>query len=211
MSNLTDFQTEVTRLFFSLPASNGFLLAGGGALLATGLTARPTQDLDFFGTPNLVDLDAARDQFEAALDERTIACERVQDSSNFVRLRLSTADEVLLVDLAIDSPPERRPVMTIIGPTFDPEELAGRKLAALFSRAEARDFTDVFELARQFDRRLILDRATEVDLGIEPEILATMMRTLSRFADDELPVEESRVAAVREFFRSWAEELESLP
>jgi len=52
MSNLTDFQTEVTRLFFSLPASNGFLLAGGGALLATGLTARPTQDLDFFGTPH---------------------------------------------------------------------------------------------------------------------------------------------------------------
>lgn len=211
MSNLTDFQTEVTRLFFSLPASNGFLLAGGGALLATGLTARPTQDLDFFGTPNLVDLDAARDQFEAALGERDIACERVQDSSNFVRLRLSTADEVLVVDLAIDSPPERRPVMTIIGPTFDPEELAGRKLAALFGRAEARDFTDVFELARQFDRRLILDRATEVDLGIEPGILATMMRTLSRFADDELPIEESRVAAVREFFRSWAEELESLP
>lgn len=211
MSNLTDFQTEVTRLFFSLPASNGFLLAGGGALLATGLTARPTQDLDFFGTPNLVDLDAARDQFKAALGERDIACERVQDSSNFVRLRLSTADEVLVVDLAIDSPPERRPVMTIIGPTFDPEELAGRKLAALFGRAEARDFTDVFELARQFDRRLILDRATEVDLGIEPGILATMMRTLSRFADDELPIEESRVAAVREFFRSWAEELESLP
>ena len=211
MSNLTDFQTEVTRLFFSLPASNGFLLAGGGALLATGLTARPTQDLDFFGTPNLVDLDAARDQFEAALGERDIACERVQDSSNFVRLRLSTADEVLVVDLAIDSPPERRPVMTIIGPTFDPEELAGRKLAALFGRAEARDFTDVFELARQFDRRLILVRATEVDLGIEPGILATMMRTLSRFADDELPIEESRVAAVREFFRSWAEELESLP
>ena len=211
MSNLTDFQTEVTRLFFSLPTSHGFLLAGGGALLATGLTARPTQDLDFFGAPNLVDLDAARDQFEAALDERNIACERVQDSSNFVRLRLSTAEEVLVVDLAIDSPPGRRPVMTIIGPTFDPEELAGRKLAALFSRAEARDFTDVFELARQFDRRLILDRATEVDLGIEPEILATMMRTLSRFADDELPVEESRVAAVREFFRSWAEELEPLP
>lgn len=37
MSGLTDFQAEVTRLFFSLPASEGFLLAGGGALLAAGL------------------------------------------------------------------------------------------------------------------------------------------------------------------------------
>jgi hypothetical protein len=59
MSNLTDFQTEITRLFFSLPASNGFLLAGGGALLATGLTARPTQDLDFLAAPDLVDIGAA--------------------------------------------------------------------------------------------------------------------------------------------------------
>jgi len=49
VSGLTDFQAEVSRLFFSLPASNGFLLAGGGALLASGLTTRPTQDLDFFG------------------------------------------------------------------------------------------------------------------------------------------------------------------
>ncbi len=61
MSGLTDFQIEVTRLFFSLPASNGFLLAGGGALLAVGLTARPTQDLDFFGAPGRVDIGAARD------------------------------------------------------------------------------------------------------------------------------------------------------
>lgn len=100
--------------------------------------------------------------------------------------------------------------MTIIGPTFDPEELAGRKLAALFSRAEARDFTDVFELVRRFDQRLILHRATEIDLGIEPGMLATMMRTLSRFTDDELPIEVSRVAAMREFFRSSAEELDSI-
>jgi hypothetical protein len=33
MPDLTDFQLKVTRLFFSLPASNGFLLAGGAALL----------------------------------------------------------------------------------------------------------------------------------------------------------------------------------
>jgi hypothetical protein len=31
---LTAFQLEVARLFFTLPASNGFLLAGGAALLA---------------------------------------------------------------------------------------------------------------------------------------------------------------------------------
>ena len=36
---------------FALPASRGFLLAGGAALLAQHLTARPTEDLDFFTRP----------------------------------------------------------------------------------------------------------------------------------------------------------------
>ena len=42
MSGPSAFQIEVAKLFFSLPASEGFLIAGGGALLATGLTSRPT-------------------------------------------------------------------------------------------------------------------------------------------------------------------------
>lgn len=37
--------------------------------------------------------------------------------------------------------------MTLLGPTLVPLELAGRKLLALFGRAEARDFADVYVLA----------------------------------------------------------------
>ncbi len=129
----TEFQVEVTRLFFSLPASEGFLLAGGGALLAVGLTARPTQDLDFFGAPDSVDIGAARDQFDVAVAERGWRCERIQESDTFVRLRLSGVDEVI-VDIAIDAPAGRPPFVTVVGPTFDPEELAGRKLTASFGR-----------------------------------------------------------------------------
>jgi hypothetical protein len=40
---LTDFQVDVARLFFALPESEGFLLAGGAALVAQALTDRPTQ------------------------------------------------------------------------------------------------------------------------------------------------------------------------
>ena len=49
---LPAFQLEVARVFFALPASKGFLLAGGAALLAQHLTARPTEDLDFFTAPD---------------------------------------------------------------------------------------------------------------------------------------------------------------
>jgi hypothetical protein len=45
---LIDFQVRVAQLSFSLPAAQGFLLAGGAALAALHLTTRPTQDLDFF-------------------------------------------------------------------------------------------------------------------------------------------------------------------
>jgi Nucleotidyl transferase AbiEii toxin, Type IV TA system len=48
---LPPFQLEVARMLFALPASRGFLLAGGAALLAQHLTARPTEDLDFFTAP----------------------------------------------------------------------------------------------------------------------------------------------------------------
>lgn len=47
-AGLTPFQVTVATLFFSLPESDGFLLAGGAALAAQNLTSRPTQDLDLF-------------------------------------------------------------------------------------------------------------------------------------------------------------------
>jgi hypothetical protein len=59
-SDLSAFQLEVARLFFGLPASKGFLLAGGAALLAQHLTARPTEDLDFFTAPERGHVPAAR-------------------------------------------------------------------------------------------------------------------------------------------------------
>jgi hypothetical protein len=64
--DLSAFQLEVARLFFTLPASQGFLLAGGAALLAEHPTARPTEDLDFFTAPEHGHVPAARDAREAA-------------------------------------------------------------------------------------------------------------------------------------------------
>jgi len=206
VSGLTAFQIEVARLFFGLPASNGFLLAGGGALLASGLTDRPTHDLDFFGPPGHVDVTAARDQFEQAIADRGWRSERLHDSATFVRLHV-TGDEELIVEFAIDSAAGRPPVISIVGPTFDPEELAGRKLVALFSRAEARDFADVYVLAQRFDRATLLQRAHEVDPGFDRVVLAEMMSTLDRFDDNELPIGSADVTAVRTFFADWARKL----
>jgi len=207
MSGLTAFQVDVATTFFSLSASEGFLLAGGGALLASGLSNRPTVDLDFFGVQQRVDIDHAANQFVAAANRRGWVVERIQTSRTFIRLCVIARDEELIVDLAIDSPPERPPVRSSAGPTFDPEELAGRKLGALFGRAEARDFVDVYALAQRFGRSLLLERLAEVDAGFSTDVLAEMFGTLTRFDDAELPIDRLEVAELRAYFVQWAGEL----
>lgn len=130
----------VARVFFELAQSDGFLLAGGAALPAQQLTTRPTQDLDFFASPGHGDVPAARNALESAATTRGWQVTRIRDTATFCRL-VVRGPENLVVDLALDAAPSRPPMLTFLGPTFDREELAGRKVVALFDRAEARDFT----------------------------------------------------------------------
>ena len=204
---LTEFQVQVARLFFSLPEAAGFLLAGGAGLVAQHLTTRPTQDLDFF-TRVGTGVPAARDAFEAAAHDRGWTIEKIRDEATFCRLVVH-GNEDLLVDLALDSPPEHPATASLIGPTFAPRELAGRKVVALFDRAEARDFADVFELSQHFSREELLTEASEVDRGFDRHIFAEMLRSLARFRDADLPAPEAGIASMRDFFGTWADQLDT--
>ncbi len=162
---LTAFQIEVARVFFALPATQGFLLTGGAALVAQQLSARPTQDLDFLTTRGGY-VPAARDEFETAAAARGWSVTRIRDEPQFCRLQ-AHGPEDLLVDLLVDAPPSQPSVASLLGPTLGPEALAGRKLLALFDRAAPRDFVDVYVLVRRYGRELLLDRAAAVDLGFD--------------------------------------------
>jgi hypothetical protein len=115
-SGLTAFQLEVAQLFSEMPASTGFLPAGGAALFAHRLTDRPTHDLDFFTAPRSGDVPAARDEFETAVRERGWQVARIQDTATFCRLIIRSGTEELLVDLAVDSPPGHSGAITIVDP-----------------------------------------------------------------------------------------------
>jgi hypothetical protein len=149
---------------------------------------------------------AAWAAFEIAAAERGWSVRRIQETPTFVRLVVSGPED-LLVDIALDAPPGRRPTASIAGPTFDREELAGRKVIALFDRAEARDFADVYALAARYDKALLLERAAEVDAGFDRRAFADMLRALARFTDTELPVNPTEGPALRAFFAAWADEL----
>jgi hypothetical protein len=207
-SPLTSLQIEIARIFFDLDASRGYLVAGGAALLAVDLIDRPTEDLDLFASSPITSVTEAKEELVGTLYERGYEVSIIQDGSTFCRMVVATEEGAVLVDLAIDSPPSSPPTMTMLGPTLAPEELATRKLLALFGRAEARDFADVFVLAQRFDKEAMLRGASAMDAGFDPGVLGQMMRTLARFRDDEIPLPPSDLPAAKEFFRVWAEELD---
>jgi hypothetical protein len=185
----------VAQLFFSLPAADSFLLAGGAALLAQGLTSRPTQDLDLF-TRQAGEVAKARDVFEQAATPRGWRVERIRQDGAFCRL-LVHGPEDLTVDLALEAPPILAATVSILGPTFAPEELAARKVLALFDRAAARDFADVFE---RYDPPTLYRLARDQDAGVETGVLAEMIGYLDRYTDADLPMDGAHVSDLRRFF-----------
>jgi hypothetical protein len=205
--HLTTFQVDVARFFFGLKASDGFLVGGGAALLACDLIARPTEDLDLFASTPITSVIEAKNAFVRALGRRGYKVTVLQEGPTFCRMVVERLPEEVLVDLAIDSPPRITPTVTLLGPTLAPLELAGRKLLALFGRAEARDFADVYVLAQRFDKNALLQQAQSLDAGFDPHVLAQMMGTLGRFTDDEIPLAASAVLLAKVFFSAWAEEL----
>lgn len=204
---LTPLQIKVARIFFDLGTSEGFLVAGGAALLASELITRPTEDLDLFASSPTTSVTGAKQALVAALEQRDHDVSMIQDSPTFCRMVVRRAGEEVLVDLAIDSPPQAAPTVTVLGPTLAPIELAGRKLLALFGRAEARDFADVYLLVKRFGKETLLHEAESLDTGFDRTVLAQMLGTLGRFEDDEIPLSDNELQAAKTFFRSWIVEL----
>ena len=128
---MTAFQVEVARAFFALPSAQGFLLAGGAALVAHGLTAGPTQDLDLFTSSGRGDVGATLAAFAAVTTERGWDLDVVRESETFARAVSGGRADAVVVDLAVDATPQRAPTVTFVGPTLDPDELAARKVVAL--------------------------------------------------------------------------------
>lgn len=204
---LTPIQIEVAHIFFSLDQSRGYVVAGGAALLASDLIARGTEDLDLFTSPPTDHVTPASAAFREELDRRGYAVTTVQESVTFCRLLISRDDNEVLVDLGIDSPPLTQPTLTLLGPTLPALELAGRKLLALFGRAEARDFADVYRLAQHWNTATLMEQAHALDPGLDPDVLAQMLATMSRFTDSEIPLPQHEVPTAREFFATWTNQL----
>jgi len=205
----SDFQIAVARAFFRLKASAAFVVAGGAGLLASKLISRPTADLDLFTHAPVESVTKARTAFVTAVKRHGWTVTFLVDTPTFCRMHVVGGSDEVLVDLALDSPPKSPPIITVLGPTLVPLELAGRKLLALFGRAEARDFADVYVLAERFGIETLTTEAAAGDAGFDVHVLADMMATLDRFSDEEIRLPPAAVADARSFFARWTSTLRS--
>lgn len=204
---ITDFQATVARAFFDMPESNGFLLAGGAALIALGAVDRTTDDLDFFAARGEADVPKAKSAFIALCAEHGWAVEILRDNDEFARLRVFGTDDKVEVDIGIDASLVLPPTVTFLGPTVGLEESAGRKTLALFGRYMPRDFVDVYSLITRFGKERLLDLAGERDLGFDLWVFAQALHEVGRIDPEEFPIASERRDAMIAFFNEWAEEL----
>lgn len=206
-SGLSEFQIELANLFFSLPESAGFLLAGGGALIAQGIVPRPTEDLDFFTARQIGNVEAASDALITAVVARGWTTDLLRSGPDFRRWAI-TGPETVLVDLAVDSPSTGTPTLTIAGPALAPADLVVRKTLALFGRAEPRDYIDVYVLNQRFNREDTLDKAAAADPGFHQDAFTQALRAHQRIRDTDFPDIGVAIEDIRSYFDAWADELD---
>jgi hypothetical protein len=118
------------RLFFALPESAAFLLAGGAALLATGLSERPSAYVDLFSSELAAGVGPAVKAFVAACRRPGWIVVVIRDAATFCRLHVSAPIEEVLADLTVDSPPTSPPFVASLAPTFPRREIALRTQCA---------------------------------------------------------------------------------
>jgi hypothetical protein len=203
---LTRAQRRAARIVAEALIDDGFCLAGGAALVASGLSTRPTRDLDLF-TDHDVDMPAVAARVATALEAEgfTVAVDR--QFPTFVALRVTAGRRGhVLVDLGRDHI-EWPPVSTSLGRTLSPRELAANKVLALFGRVQPRDLADVATLAARCDLDDVFADAAVKDPGFSPRVLAEMIRLVIARPDPEWPpgVDPDEL---RRFGRQLADSLE---
>jgi len=204
---LTREQRRVAAILLATLGDLGFCLAGGAALIATGLSNRPTRDIDAF-TDHDLDLRSAADRAVSALAAAgfEVVVERADES--FVTLLVTTPGRrrsQFRIDLGRDHI-AWPPVNTALGRTLSPRELAANKVLALFGRVQPRDLVDVARLVERIPLATMLADAASKDSGLDPIVLAEMVQLVMARPEPEWPP-DTDVDQMREFGRSLVAEL----
>lgn len=213
---VSDLHRQVASIALAAAADHGFALGGGNALLAHGLTTRPTQDVDLF-TDQEHGVEAAADAVEAALAAAGLQAERQDDAVGLADLfpgmgqglaewtvTAPGGEQTMLQMAYFDR--SRAPVVMEVGPVLALEDVAGGKVCALASRVEVRDYADTARMLGRYSPAQLISFARRLDPGLTAQDFADAGRQLDRIADEDFArygLSQQNVAALRAKFAAW--------
>ena len=203
--SLSPLQQRILSAIASLPESGDFALAGGAALLVSGIGDRTTRDLDFFAT-RADAVDALRPELERLLHAEGLSVEIVRSSPGFVRYEISDGQGMTEMDLAWDYR-MRQPRPGPVGFVLDRDELAADKMLALYGRAEARDFVDVFGLRSFYSRERLCALAHEKDRGFVTDMFVAALAGIDRRDRVEFDIDDRTLEVLHREFEEWRDDL----
>ena len=202
---LTDLQRRVRDIVARLPEGGAVALAGGAALIVTGVVQRGTEDLDFFAAhPEPVG--PVLEALETALAAAGLRVVRLQASETHARLLVESDTDTTRVDLATDF--QLMPALqTAEGAILTDRELAANKTLALFGRAVVRDYIDFRALARRFSLSELCELAASKDGGFTPSLLADALDYIEERDRDTFNLDDETYDELVAFAKSTAAQL----
>ncbi len=211
MEILTAFQRQLLKHIGQSAIANNFYLTGGTALAAFFLHHRLSEDLDFFtADPNAVQL--VRGPLEQVTVQLGATLEFSRTFNTVIECFITSPHgERVKLDFAQDTPFRLSP--TTLDPEYDLQidsatDIASNKLSALFGRAAAKDFVDVFFIHHEMmPFSDLLFQARRKHVGLDDYWLAISLRRVK--AVEFLPrmIKPLQIATLQTFFLSLADDL----
>ena len=216
MTVLTLLQRDFLSSFFAQPASQPFVVTGGTALAAFHLQHRLSEDIDLFAVAPIMDAELKQSEilelgFQAAIDSGTMIgaqVERRAPSVHFHQVFLTRRDEPRLkIDMVRDPSPVFGEPVNIEGVRVDSIVNIGVNKVTALSRLAARDYVDLFFLAKAgFKFQDLLERAKQKDPGLEEFYLGMALKAVDKISPDDLPkmLKPLDLGELKGYFRALA-------
>ncbi|MEW2383179.1 nucleotidyl transferase AbiEii/AbiGii toxin family protein [Micromonospora sp. NPDC047707] len=200
---MDELHRHLLQIGFTAGNDLGLVLAGGYALSAHELTARPSRDIDF-ATATVLPLPVVADRLVDAYANAGFAARIIEATPRMARLLVTgqtVACEVDLLKEAIGPPAHLS-----IGPVLALEDAIGLKVRALHERAAHRDYIDI----RAANSRMSLHELESVGArhtaGFSLEELADRLGGVRELDDETFlayGLDEAEIDGLRRWALAW--------
>ena len=181
-------QRQIIATVMESAREEGFVIAGGAAMLVSGFSHRPTEDLDAFSA-TCTDVATAAERVTSDLRAGGAHVDVEQSTESFARLIVSTGERrrtTFRVELGRDHQLFAA-VPSPLGPVLSLREMAANKILAAFNRHQPRDLVDLHALATVTPMDKAFLDAEQKDPGFDRAVFNEMVTRTAGIRVDRWP------------------------